>query len=63
MNVWHTREAEPPGRRLLIVYCPEWNSTGYQICEWNGKRFHYDDQPNDMFDGCVEAWALFLEYQ
>jgi hypothetical protein len=42
--------------QLVIARCPGWCSTGYQICNWNGEEFYYDDQPNDMFNEDVIAF-------
>ena len=61
MNVWQTRDVEPPKNRTIIAYCPGWCDEGYQICKWDGKKFYYLSQPNEMFDENVEEWALFLE--
>jgi hypothetical protein len=52
---------KPPRNRALICYCPKWCDSGYQVAAWDGKKFRYEDQPNDNFDQHVEQWALFLE--
>lgn len=58
-------EGLPKRNREDIVYvvkCPDWNEEGYQVCSFNGTKFEYDGQPNDMFMDNVEAWAiLFLD--
>ena len=45
---------------VFVVKCPEWNDEGYQVCSFSGKEFKYDGQPNDMFMGCVEEWAILV---
>jgi len=44
-----------------LCYCPEWNEEGYQVAVWKGKEFTYGGQPNEMFDGLVLSWNIFLE--
>ncbi len=58
---WKNTTVTPPTNRVLIVHCPDWCDTGYQVCKWNGKAFYYDDQPNDMFHVEVVSWSMFLE--
>ena len=53
---------EPPkASRPLLCFCPKWCDNGYQVAFWNGKEFHYEDQPNENFSQHVEEWAIFLE--
>jgi hypothetical protein len=52
---------KPQIGRVVICYCPEWCSSGYQIAFWNGKEFYFDEQPNDMFNDLVESWTIFME--
>jgi|11BtaG_2_1085332.scaffolds.fasta_scaffold139477_1 hypothetical protein len=54
-------EVKPTVGRNVIVFCPEWNASGYQICYWDGKTFRYEEQPNDDFHTYVNAWTLFME--
>lgn len=43
--------------KLILAYCPDWNEYGYQLCWWDGNKFYYEDQPNDMFNVCVKEWC------
>jgi len=52
---------KPSIGRVVICYCPDWCSKEYQIAHWDGKNFCYEEQPNDMFNGYVKSWALFME--
>jgi len=52
---------KPQVGRLVLCYCPEWNEEGYQVAVWKGKEFTYGGQPNEMFDGLVLSWNIFLE--
>ena len=54
-------EAKPPIDRPLLCFCPEWCELGYQAAKWSGTQFYYDEQPNELFDGYVTDWAIFLE--
>jgi hypothetical protein len=56
-----TGKTKPQKDRVLICYCPEWCDSHYQVAHWNGNEFVYDEQPNDMFSGMVEKWAIFYE--
>ena len=51
----------PPLNRNLLCFCEGWNECGYQVAQWNGKKFNYTEQPNKMFDDYVTDWAIFLE--
>lgn len=61
MTNWYPASYEPPTDRPLIVYCPSWCATRYQVCEWDGKKFTYPEQPNEGFNDTVVSWALFME--
>ena len=61
MDVWLTRDIEPPKNRPIVAYCPDWCDMSYQICEWDGKEYGYRDQPNEMFNETVLKWLLFEE--
>lgn len=52
---------KPSINRPVLCYCPEWSELGYQVAEWNGKEFEYSEQPNDLFNGLVLKWNIFLE--
>ena len=52
---------KPQIGRIILCWCPDWCDAGYQVGQWNGKEFFYEDQPNDMFNRHVKAWAVFLE--
>ena len=54
-------ERKPPVRRPVLLHCPDWCDSGYQVGYFNGKEFYFDEQPNDMFNDHVESWAIFLE--
>jgi len=56
-----SEEMQPPVRRKVLAYCPEWCDSGYQVCHWDGKVFRYDEQPNEDFHTYVNQWATFLE--
>lgn len=56
-----TDERKPYTNRPVICYCPDWSDIGYQVAQWDGKEFYYEDQPNDMFNRHVKSWALFME--
>ena len=51
----------PEKEVILIAKCEDWNHIGYQICKWNGKKFYYEEQPNDMFDELVTEWSYMEE--
>jgi hypothetical protein len=61
IDTWVSRKVRPPRGRVLIAYCPEWCSSRYQVCEWDGAEFTYDGQPNDRFDESVEKWSILYE--
>lgn len=52
---------KPPENRILNCYCPDWCNSSYQIAEWSGERFFYEDQPNNEFHDYVEQWTIFME--
>lgn len=52
---------EPPKERNVLCFCPEWNESGYQVAKWSGTQFYYESQPNELFDGYVTDWAIFME--
>jgi len=54
-------QIKPARLRPIIVYCPEWSLSGYQVCYWDGKVFRYDEQPNNDFHSYVTMWSIFLE--
>ena len=56
-----SEEQQPMVGRSVIAYCPDWNSSGYQVCYWDGKVFRYEEQPNDDFHTYVNQWSLILE--
>lgn len=53
----------PPTDEPLLCFCPRWSDIGYQVATFNGKKFMYEDQPNDNFDMHVERWALFFKVE
>jgi len=62
MEEWHdVLDIKPAIGRNVICYCPKWNSLGYVVAIWDGKKFTYYEEPNDCFDECVEMWSLFYE--
>ena len=62
MNKWIDINVMLPATdRKVLVYCPRWNSLGYEVAIYDGKKFTYYEEPNDDFSDCVEMWALFLE--
>lgn len=61
MNWMSVNGVKPPKNRVLLCYCPEWCESGYQVAEWNGKRFVYEEEPNEIFDQHVKEWSIFLE--
>ena len=64
MNEWiRVSDMKPARGDKVLCYCPDWCDTEYQIAMFDGKKFYYEDQPNDMFDGLVVAWSYFGEYQ
>lgn len=48
----------PPKNKTLICSCPDWCDEGFQVAKWNGERFYYSAQPNEMFHGLVKEWAI-----
>lgn len=54
-------EITPPTNRPLLCFCQDWNESGYQVAEWDGKKFTYQEEPNEMFDSCVTDWSIFIE--
>jgi len=54
-------EVKPRIGQNVLCFCPDWCNSAYQVANWNGKRFEYDEMPNDMFDGLVVGWAAFME--
>ena len=52
---------KPPRDRVLVCYCPDWCDAGYQVAVWDGKKFKYEDQPNDNFGQHVKKWSIFME--
>ena len=63
MMIWHVydKNEKTPKNRLLLCYCPGWSDTGYQVAEFDGKIFEYEDQPNEGFHSFVEQWSFFTE--
>ncbi len=54
-------EVKPQKGRVVLCYCPGWNDTGYQVAQWDGNKFFYDEQPNTLFSDYVESWNIFME--
>ena len=54
-------EIKPPRDRAILCFCAEWNDSGYQVAKWSGTQFYYDEQSNNLFDGYVTDWAIFME--
>ena len=55
------RNKLPPRIVYLLAKCEGWNESGYQVCYHDGKKFTYDECPNDMFDRYVTDWMLIAE--
>ena len=53
--------SRPRKNKQVLCFCEGWNESGYQVAKWDGEKFVYDEQPNDMFDRYVTDWTLFLE--
>jgi hypothetical protein len=53
-------ELNPPINRPIIVYCPEWSDTGYEIVTWNGGEFECETHGFEVSKH-VQRWALFME--
>lgn len=47
--------------QIVLCSCPEWNDLGFQVAEWDGKKFHYEEDPNGTFDEYVEAFYTLDE--
>lgn len=47
---------KPENGQLCICRCPNWSEEGYQIAQWDGKKFDYSCSPNSFFDEHVIAW-------
>lgn len=53
-------ELTPPRSRALIVYCPEFCSSGYSIAEYKAGRFRCETHGSEIHQ-YVKKWALFIE--
>ena len=54
-------EVKPLRRDIKPGYCPEWYFPGYQVAQYNGKVFYYEDPLNDIFSDIVEKLAVLYE--
>jgi hypothetical protein len=59
---YRTREELPDTGQLCLCKCPNWCRSGFQVAEWDGVKFDFDESPNDMFDGDVIEWMPLNEY-
>jgi len=60
--IWinHTDRNKIPHRhRLLLVYCPDWNDSGYAVVVWTGYRFECEGS-SELTD-YVLRWQLIFE--
>lgn len=48
--------------QMVLCVCHEWCELGYQVAQWDGKRFSYPGEPNNNFDNCVTGYLPMNQY-